>query len=65
MSTPNKPTIVIIGGGWHKPVTYSKLTKALEAAGYEVHVPSHPSMNESRPPNSDLATDTANTREYV
>ena len=39
-----QPTIVFIGGGWHVPASYSKFTKALEAAGYDVHVPSHPSM---------------------
>lgn len=42
MST--KPVIVIISGGWHVPASYAKLTKALEAAGFEVHVPLLPSM---------------------
>lgn len=47
------------------PENYSKLTKALEAAGHEVHVPRHPSMNQERPPTAGLAEDTANMRSYV
>lgn len=60
-----KPTIVLIHGGWHIPNTYSKLTDSLRSAGYEVHVPRLPSMNETRPPNADLATDTTLVRIYV
>ncbi len=60
-----KPTLVLIHGGWHTPSTYSKLTSALQSAGYEVHVPRLPSMNGARPPNADLATDTALVRGYV
>ena len=60
-----KPTIVLIHGGWHIPSTYSKFTSSLRSAGYEVHVPRLPSMNEARPPNTDLATDTALIRGYV
>ena len=61
----NKPTLVLIHGGWHIPSTYSKFTSSLRSAGYEVHVPRLPSMNEARPPNTDLATDTALIRAYV
>lgn len=39
-----KPVIVIVSGGWHVPATYDRLTKALEAAGYEVQIPRLPSM---------------------
>jgi len=60
-----KPTLVLIPGGWHTPRTYSALTTSLKSAGYEVHVPSFPSMNGARPPNTDLASDTAHVREYV
>jgi pimeloyl-ACP methyl ester carboxylesterase len=56
------PTIFIIGGGWHTPQSYSSLNKQLELAGYEVHVPTLPSMNGSRPPNADLNTDTEHIR---
>jgi pimeloyl-ACP methyl ester carboxylesterase len=63
--TSSKPTIVLVHGGWHVPSTYSKLTNALESAGYEVHVPALPSMNGARPPTADLATDTAFIRSYV
>lgn len=62
---PTKPTLVLIHGGWHTPSTYSKLTSSLKSFGYEVHVPSLPSMNGARPPNADLATDTAFVRRYV
>ena len=62
---PTKPTLVLIHGGWHTPSTYSKLTSSLQSAGYEVHVPSLPSMNGARPPTADLATDTALVRRYV
>lgn len=60
-----KPIFVIVSGGWHVPESYTKLTKALEAAGYEVHVPRLPSMNEERAPNADLSNDTALIRSYV
>ncbi|KAL8766035.1 MAG: hypothetical protein Q9209_007064 [Squamulea sp. 1 TL-2023] len=60
-----KPTIVLIHGAWHTPRTYSKFTSSLRSAGYEVHVPHLPSMNGARPPNTDLATDTALVRGYV
>ena len=60
-----KPTLVLIHGGWHIPSTYSKFTSSLRSAGYEVHVPRLPSMNETRPPNADLAADTALVRGYV
>jgi len=61
----SKPTIVLIGGAWHPPTAYSKLTTSLKSAGYEVHVPHYPSLNGARPPNADLATDTALVREEV
>ena len=60
-----KPTIVLIHGGWHIPSTYSKFTNSLKSEGFEVHVPRLPSMNEARPPNTDLTTDTAMIRGYV
>jgi len=61
----SKPTIVIIGGGWHKPNSYSKLQAALETAGYEVSIPEYASMNEARPPTGDLTMDTAIVRDCV
>lgn len=64
MATP-KQIILIIGGGWHTPKSYSRLNTALETAGFEVHTPLHPSMNESRPPNADLNTDTDHIRSYT
>ncbi|RYO81822.1 hypothetical protein DL764_009710 [Monosporascus ibericus] len=61
----SKPTLVLIHGAWHVPRSYSKLTNALKHAGYEVHVPRLPSMNEARPPNTDLSTDTDLIHSYV
>ena len=60
-----KPTIVLIHGGWHIPGTYFKFTRSLESEGFEVHIPRLPSMNEARPPDADLATDTAMIHAYV
>ncbi|TVY30662.1 hypothetical protein LHYA1_G001154 [Lachnellula hyalina] len=59
------PTLVLVGGGWHVPASYSKLSNALKEAGYDVHVPRHPSTDEARPPINDLATDTEALRKYV
>ncbi|KAF2713005.1 alpha/beta-hydrolase [Pleomassaria siparia CBS 279.74] len=64
MASP-KPTIVIVSGGWHVPDSYSKLTNALNSAGYEVFVPQLPSMNGARPPNANLETDTDAIRSFV
>jgi pimeloyl-ACP methyl ester carboxylesterase len=60
-----KPTTVIVHGGWHVPSSYSKLADCLRSSGLEVHIPRLPSMNETRPPNADLATDTQLVGSYV
>ncbi|KAK7755781.1 hypothetical protein SLS62_002066 [Diatrype stigma] len=65
MATTTKPTLLIVHGGWHVPDNYVKLTSALRSAGFEVHLPRHPSVNESRPPNADLASDSAQIRYYA
>ncbi|KAI1178459.1 Alpha/beta hydrolase fold-1 [Nemania sp. FL0916] len=65
MSPQVKPMIIIIHGGWHVPEHYRKLARALEAQGYEVHVPRLPSTNGARPPNADLFTDSLFIRSYV
>jgi pimeloyl-ACP methyl ester carboxylesterase len=62
MTTSNNPKILIIGGGWHKPQSYSKLREELESTGYEVLIPALPSVNESQPPNADLYNDTEQVR---
>ncbi|KAH7394441.1 hypothetical protein BKA66DRAFT_567383 [Pyrenochaeta sp. MPI-SDFR-AT-0127] len=64
MAAP-KHVVLIIGGGWHTPQSYFRLSTALEGAGFEVHVPLYTSMNGSRPPNADLSTDTAHIRAYT
>jgi alpha-beta hydrolase superfamily lysophospholipase len=56
------PILLLIGGGWHTPQSYSRLTKHIENAGYEVQVPALPSTNGSRPPNADLNSDTNHIR---
>lgn len=58
-----KPVVLIIGGGWHTPDSYGKLVKALEAAGHDVHIPRHPSLEQVRPPTAGLADDSKNIRE--
>ncbi|CAG9988016.1 unnamed protein product [Clonostachys byssicola] len=65
MSMDDKPAIVLFSGGWHTPETYSKLTKALAAAGLDVHCPRNPSTHQIRPPTSSLAQDSENMRSYV
>ncbi|KAG8156512.1 hypothetical protein KVR01_013616 [Diaporthe batatas] len=65
MSSNNKPTLVIIGGAFHTPASYGKLASALEASGFEVHVPRLPTCNGARPPNTGLEDDTALIRSYV
>lgn len=64
-SSSSKPAIVLVHGGWHAPSSYSKLVALLRSSGLEVHVPRLPSMNEARPPNADLATDTQLLRSHV
>lgn len=65
MATNIKPTLIIVGGAFHTPQSYEKLTVALEASGYEAHVPRLPTCNEMRPPNADLSSDTTLIRSYV
>ncbi|VUC28998.1 unnamed protein product [Clonostachys rosea] len=61
----DKPAIVLFSGGWHTPDTYTKLTKALAAAGLDVHCPRNPSIQQIRPPTAGLAQDSENMRSYV
>ncbi|KAI3395442.1 hypothetical protein diail_1305 [Diaporthe ilicicola] len=56
---PTKPTILLVQGAWHSPSSYAKLSEALRASGYEVHVPRITSVDGSSPPEGDLETDTA------
>jgi alpha-beta hydrolase superfamily lysophospholipase len=60
-----KPVILVIGGGWHTPLSYARLTNAFKDAEYEVHCPQHPSVSPNRPPKAGLKEDTANMRSYV
>ena len=60
-----KPTLLLIQDGWHVPSTYSKPTDSLQNASFEVHIPRLPSMNENRPLNADLNTDTQLIRDYA
>jgi pimeloyl-ACP methyl ester carboxylesterase len=56
------PQILIVGGGWHTPQGYEKLSEQLRSAGYDVHVPALPSVSASRPPTADLYSDTEHIR---
>lgn len=60
-----KPVIVFAIGAWHTPKHYSKVQTRLEASGFEVVIPAHPSTNEARPPNAGLAEDTAHARAEI
>lgn len=60
-----KPTIVILHGIWHSPVTFLKFTNALQQEGYEVHIPFFPSCIGARPPIASLPQDTALVRRLV
>lgn len=44
---------------------YTKLSSALRDAGFEVHLPRNLSMNQSRPPNADLYSDSDLIRTYI
>jgi pimeloyl-ACP methyl ester carboxylesterase len=57
-----KPTLLLIGGGWHTPHSYSKLTAQLESAGFDVHVPALPTVDAAQPPKADLYIDSAHVR---
>lgn len=65
MSAPTKPTIVLLHGIWHSPLTYDKLTLALRSAGYDVHVPYLPSCTGARPPTAGLPEDTQLVRRLI
>ncbi|KAG8158069.1 hypothetical protein KVR01_011830 [Diaporthe batatas] len=65
MASSTRPTLLFLHGGWHVPQSYHKLTDALRAAGFEVHNPRYLSMNQSRPPNADLSSDTDLIRSYA
>lgn len=65
MSTIIKPTLLIIHGDWEAPGSHFKLTSTLRAAGFEVHIPRHLSVNQSRPPNADLTSDSDLIRSYT
>ncbi|KAJ3574806.1 hypothetical protein NPX13_g4246 [Xylaria arbuscula] len=65
MATTVKPTILIVHGGWHLPESYAKLITALESSGFEVHIPSLPSVKDVRPPEADLFADTDVVRSYA
>ncbi|KAF7597190.1 hypothetical protein BBP40_009530 [Aspergillus hancockii] len=63
--TTSTPIIVLVHGGWHTPASYGKFSTALKALGHELHIPSLPSMNGTRPPNANLETDTTLIYSYV
>ncbi|KAI9035230.1 alpha/beta hydrolase [Aspergillus affinis] len=59
------PTIVLIRGAWLDPPIYQKFQTALNTLGPEVYIPRLPTLNDSRPPNGDLYSDTHLIRNYV
>lgn len=65
MAANTKPTLLFVHGAFHFPESYDKLTTALRGAGFEVHAPRNLSMNQSRPPNADLYSDSDLIRSYA
>ncbi|KAI0419307.1 alpha/beta-hydrolase [Xylaria grammica] len=60
-----RPSVLIVRGGWHVPQNYAKLVAALESLGFEVHIPRLPSIDNVRPPRSDLSDDTKVIRSFA
>lgn len=46
MHSAQKPTLVIVHGGWHDPSCFDFVRKPLEDDGYTCHVPALPSVGE-------------------
>ena len=65
MAQSKKPTVVLVHGIWHSPLTYSKFTAALQSAGFEVHVPYLLSCTGERPPTASLPQDVQMVRRLV
>lgn len=67
MAATTKPTLLLIQGSRHYPSSYTKLTTALCSAGFEVHSPCNTgaSINQTRPPNADLYTNSNLIRAYT
>ncbi|KAI9693525.1 MAG: hypothetical protein M1820_009177 [Bogoriella megaspora] len=59
------PVVVIVPGAWTAPVAYRKLRSALEAKGFNVHIPALPTNNGVRPPNSSYEADVAAVHETL
>ena len=64
-ATFTKPSIVLVHGIWHSPLTYVKLSTALQRIGYDVHAPFLPSCTGARPPTASLPEDTQLVRRLV
>lgn len=61
----DKPTILILPGGWLAPKSFGKLTAALQKAGFDVECPHYPSLSPQRPPIAGLEEDSASVRKFV
>ncbi|KAF1926299.1 uncharacterized protein M421DRAFT_94142 [Didymella exigua CBS 183.55] len=61
----SRSVVLLISGGWHTPQSYAKLTEALSASGFVVHIPALGSISDERPPSSDLEADSALIRPYA
>ena len=65
MASSRKPTIVLVSGAWCVPEHYEALTRALEAAGFTVHVPPKPTCSGARPPTASYSDDVQHIRTVV
>ncbi|KAK8061104.1 alpha/beta-hydrolase [Apiospora hydei] len=60
-----QPTVVIVPGAWTPPEAYHKLRNALEAKAFTVYVPTLPTNNGHRPPDSSFDDDVQAVRQVV
>jgi pimeloyl-ACP methyl ester carboxylesterase len=60
-----RPTIVIVHGYAHTPLTFTKFINLLQSCGYETNAPFLPSCTGMRPPNNSFKDDTQLVRRLL
>ena len=58
LSSPARPTILLLGGAWYPPSAFSSLTSSLSRSGFETICPQLPSIQSIAPFTADCAADT-------
>ncbi|KAJ5708235.1 hypothetical protein N7488_008036 [Penicillium malachiteum] len=59
------PTVVLVHGAWHTPLSYQTYVDALKKRGFQVHCPQLPSCSGISPPTASLPEDIACVRNLV